>query len=164
MATDGTNWEVGLGTYTLGGTTLARTTILASSNANAAVNWAVGTRTVSLVLPAAYLANGGGATGSPRILSAAGSYTATATDAFIISNLGTSGTIALALPAVSVRAGLALRLCDWAGNATINVTPNGAETIMGLASASLQSSGQGAGAGASLTLYPSAALSGWLAL
>ena len=34
---NGTGWEVGLGTYTLSGTTLARTTILASSNSGAAI-------------------------------------------------------------------------------------------------------------------------------
>jgi len=52
VATDGVNWEVGLGTYTLAGTLLARTTIYASSNAGAAVNWAAGTRQLSITLPA----------------------------------------------------------------------------------------------------------------
>ncbi len=50
-ATDGTDWEVGVGTWATGGT-LARTTILASSNAGAAVNWGVGTRTLYLDMPA----------------------------------------------------------------------------------------------------------------
>jgi len=43
---DGTDWEVGEGTYTVSGTTLSRTTILASSNAGAAVNWGAGTKNV----------------------------------------------------------------------------------------------------------------------
>lgn len=52
-ATDGTDWEVGLGTVTdAAPDTLARTTILASSNAGAAVNWGAGTRTLWVNLPA----------------------------------------------------------------------------------------------------------------
>jgi len=39
-------WEVGLGTYALAGTTLTRTTVLSSSNANAAVNFSAGTKDV----------------------------------------------------------------------------------------------------------------------
>lgn len=50
---DGTDFEVGLGTFTSSGTTLARTTILASSNSNAAVSWSSGTRTIFCTLPAA---------------------------------------------------------------------------------------------------------------
>ncbi|MDB5531525.1 MAG: hypothetical protein JWR51_4628 [Devosia sp.] len=55
-ATDGVDWEVGLGTYTAAGTTLARTTILASSNANAAVNWSGATKNIWVDVPAAALA------------------------------------------------------------------------------------------------------------
>jgi hypothetical protein len=46
------NWEVGQGTYTSSGTTLSRTTILASSNSGAAVSFGVGTKRVILVEPA----------------------------------------------------------------------------------------------------------------
>jgi hypothetical protein len=54
-ATEGSGWEVGLGTFSTGGT-LARTTILSSSNAGAAVNWPAGTRDVFLTVPAQQIA------------------------------------------------------------------------------------------------------------
>ena len=50
--TDGTDFEVGLGTFTLTGTTLARTTILESTNGGAAVNWGAGTKDIFCTLPA----------------------------------------------------------------------------------------------------------------
>lgn len=52
-ATDGVDWEVGRGTYTSSGTTLARTTILASSNGGSAVSWPAGTRDIFVVDPGA---------------------------------------------------------------------------------------------------------------
>jgi hypothetical protein len=50
--TDGTDWEVGVGTYTSSGTTLSRDTILASSNSGSAVNWGAGSKDVFLTYPA----------------------------------------------------------------------------------------------------------------
>ena len=50
--TDGTDFEVGIGTYASSGTTLARTTILQSSNSDNAVNWTSGTRTIFCTIPA----------------------------------------------------------------------------------------------------------------
>ena len=50
--TDGTDFEVGIGTYTSSGTTLARTTILQSSNSDSAVSWSSGTKTIFCAQPA----------------------------------------------------------------------------------------------------------------
>lgn len=49
-----TEWEVGLGTYTSSGTTLARTTVLASSNSGSAVNFTGTGITVRLIVPATW--------------------------------------------------------------------------------------------------------------
>lgn len=49
---NGTDYEVGIGTYTASGTTLARTTILESSNSDNAVNWTSGTKTIFCTLVA----------------------------------------------------------------------------------------------------------------
>jgi hypothetical protein len=48
----GTEWEVGLGTYTSSGTTLARTTVLDSSNGGSLVNFSAGTKNVFVTYPA----------------------------------------------------------------------------------------------------------------
>lgn len=48
----GSEWEVGIGTYTSSGTTLSRDTILASSNSGSAVNFSAGTKDVWCDYPA----------------------------------------------------------------------------------------------------------------
>jgi len=52
-ATDGTNWETGLGTYSSSGPTLTRTTVSQSSNSNTAVTFS-GTVTVWIDYPSKY--------------------------------------------------------------------------------------------------------------
>ena len=49
--TDGTNWEVGIGTYTSSGTTLSRDTVLSSSNSGSLVNFSAGTKNVFVTQP-----------------------------------------------------------------------------------------------------------------
>jgi hypothetical protein len=46
VVTDGTNWEVGVGTYTTSSTTLSRDRVLSSSNSGTLVNFPSGTKNV----------------------------------------------------------------------------------------------------------------------
>lgn len=55
----GNEWEVGIGTYTSAGTTLSRTTVLASSNAGSLVTFSAGTKDVFVVYPAGRSVIGG---------------------------------------------------------------------------------------------------------
>ena len=48
----GSNWEIGIGTYTSSGTTLSRDTVLSSSNSGSLVNFPVGTKNVFVTFPA----------------------------------------------------------------------------------------------------------------
>jgi hypothetical protein len=50
--TDGTDFEIGIGTYASSTDTLARTTILQSSNSGSAVVWSAGTKDIFVTLPA----------------------------------------------------------------------------------------------------------------
>lgn len=50
-------WEVGLGTYSTTGPSMVRTTVLASSNANALVSFSTGTKDIFNTMPADYIAD-----------------------------------------------------------------------------------------------------------
>ena len=47
------DWEVGIGTYTLSGTTLSRTTVLSSSSGGSLINFSAGTKNVFCTYPSA---------------------------------------------------------------------------------------------------------------
>jgi hypothetical protein len=60
IAGQGTSeWEVGIGTYTSSGTTLARNTVLSSSNSGSLVNFSAGTKDVFCDYPAGRAVVGG---------------------------------------------------------------------------------------------------------
>lgn len=50
-ATNGTDFEVGIGTFTSSGGTLSRDTILSSSNSDNAVNWGAGSKDIFVTYP-----------------------------------------------------------------------------------------------------------------
>ena len=55
----GTQWEVGIGTYTLSGTTLSRDTVLSSSTGSK-IDFAAGTKDVFITYPSERVVTGGG--------------------------------------------------------------------------------------------------------
>ena len=148
-ATDGTNWEVGIGTYTTSGPTLTRTTILSSSNSGSAVTF-TGSVTVWVDYPAenaVYASNNPGTSG--YVLTSQGSgvapiwatgsggggiswqsvqtadFTATTGNAYPVDT--TSAAITVTLPA-SPSVGDVVTVLDYAGTSATNniiVNPNG---------------------------------------
>lgn len=73
----GSEWEVGIGTYTSSGTTLSRDTVLASSTGSK-VSFSAGTKDVFVTYPAgmSVFANGGGAV-VENYITVTGTYTMT---------------------------------------------------------------------------------------
>lgn len=78
----GSEWEVGIGTYTAAGTLLSRDTVLSSSNAGALVSFSAGTKDVFVTYPASY------SFGTAQTLAIASGGTGATTAATARTNLG----------------------------------------------------------------------------
>lgn len=122
----GSEWEVGIGTYTASGTTLSRTTVLSSSNSGSLVSFSAGTKDVFCTYPASTASSVIAGILSWQSVKTA-NFTAVSGNAYPINT--TSGAITVTLPA-SPSAGNFVCLTDYAGTfGTNNLTidPNGSK-------------------------------------
>ena len=113
-------WEVGIGTYTSSGTTLARNTVLASSNSGSLVNFSAGTKFVFCDYPAGravYLDTATNVT-IPGLTLSSGNLAFTSTAQRITADMS-NGT-------VSNR--FAFQTSTTNGNTQVNAIPNGTST------------------------------------
>ena len=76
-AQTGTEWEVGIGTYTSSGTTLARTTVFSSSNSGSLVNFSAGSKDVFVAYPAEMAAFSAAGAVTENFTTFTGTYTMT---------------------------------------------------------------------------------------
>ena len=148
----GTEWEVGLGTYTSSGTTLARTTVIASSNAGSAVNFSAGTKDVFVTYPSgrAVLANSSLTSGRVPYATTSGFLTDSANLTFsgtILTAAGFAGPINGTVGATTASTGAFTSI-----TASTTITATGAGSIEGL------TVGRGAGAVATNTAVGNNAL------
>jgi len=115
-SSSGSQWEVGIGTYTSSGTTLARTTILASSNSGSAVDLSAGTKDVFVIYPAGKSVNLDASGNSTALGTVASATLTNATGLPVstgISGLGTGVATFLATPS---SANFAAALTDETGS------------------------------------------------
>jgi hypothetical protein len=159
--TSGNNWEVGIGTYTSSGTTLARTTILSSSNGGSAITLA-GTSTVFSSYPAEKVISDGYGL-LPVANGGTGVTTSTGTGSVVLStspvlttpNLGTPSaatlTNATGLPIVAgttgtlsvARGGTGVTTSTGTGNVVLSTSPTLTTPNLGTPSAAILTSATG---------------------
>ena len=125
--TDGVDFEVGIGTFTLSGTTLSRDTILESSNSGSAVNWAAGEKDVFVTYPAEKSVYAGGPGATFTNVSAIGTNTNAESGTLYV----LTADLTLTLPATPTVGNL-VGVVNLSGTITPIVARNG-EDIMNLA-------------------------------
>ena len=153
--TDTTAWEVGLGTYSSSGNTLARTTVLSNSNGNTSpITLAAGTKTVFSVYPAERAVVVDGTTiqiPNNAVLPLANGGTGSSTAAFSGSNITDLNATAITAGTIS-------------NNRTTASSSNGASTIVerdatGNFSTNVITANSYSGSGANLTSINASAIS-----
>lgn len=135
----GTAWEVGIGTYTLVGTTLSRDTILASSNSNNAVNFGAGTKVVFCTYPAGksvyYDASGNvPITGALNVTSASATsfvvgLNGTTNPAFTVDSSTASQAAGFKITGAATGGTVALVTTDSGSNTNLTINAKGTGTI-----------------------------------
>lgn len=109
VVTDGVDWEVGRGTYSTTGPSLARTEVLASTNGDAAVNWSAGVKYIFIDVPAAVI---------DKILTVVGrTITGTSNEVSVANGDGESGNPTISLPSTLDLSGKTVHLPSNAVNA-----------------------------------------------
>lgn len=128
--TSGNNWEVGIGTYTSSGTTLARTTILSSSAGGAAITLA-GTSTVFVTYPSedSVYQDGSVIAAGSAVLAVAngGSGQTTYTNGQLLIGNTTGNTLTKA----TLTQGTGISITNGTGSITIASTVSGTVTSVG---------------------------------
>lgn len=95
----GSEWEVGIGTYTSSGTTFSRDTVLSSSNSGSKVNFSAGTKEVFVTYPSERAITGGGGGIGALVVNAT-----TATENYTVE----SGTNAQSVGPITVASGVTI--------------------------------------------------------
>lgn len=125
------DWEIGLGTYTTAGNTLTRTSVIASTNSNALVNFAAGTKHVWIDVPAIQINSL-----NQSVATVTGTHNETSVygTRILLANAA-GGAVTINLPsAVNNLARYLVKKIDSSTN-TVTIDPASSETIDGSATA-----------------------------